>query len=273
MLSYHNIREAAAYLKANGISHPEILLVLGTGLSGVARHLNLEREIPYGAIPNFPVSTVTSHAGKFLFGEWGGSKVLVMAGRLHYYEGYSMQEVCMPVRVAHELGVRQTILTNAAGGLNPEYEEGDLVCITDHINLMPDNPLRGPNDQFPGIRFPDMSQAYNRELRKIATSAAEHCGVQLHKGIYAGLPGPSLETPAEYRYLHRIGADLVGMSTVPEVIAAVHAGLEVLAFSIVTNVCFPPERITETTVEEVIQVVEESANKLALLMDQILQKL
>ena len=270
-MQYQQVQLAAEFLRDSGISDPEILVVLGTGMSGVGQQIELLCEVPYIEVPGFPVSTVQSHAGKFRFGRWNDRKVLVMAGRFHYYEGYTMNEVCLPVRVSRELGARQIILTNAAGGLNPSFAEGDIVCLTDHINLMPESPLRGANDKFPGIRFPDMSEAYSGQLLRLAKSAAHRLGQELKTGIYAALPGPSLETPAEYRYLHRIGADLVGMSTVPEVIAAVHAGFEVLTFSIVTNVCYPPERITETTVEEVIEVVGHSARKLDRLLDEILR--
>ena len=230
------LAESAAQLLLERTSlRPKIALVLGSGLGGFADSLSEATRIPYADIPSFPRSTAIGHAGRMVIGKAGNVPVAAMQGRVHLYEGYSTQEVTFPIRVFRRMGIRAVILTNAAGGINRSYSQGALVVIRDHINLQGANPLVGPNDDRFGVRFPDMTQAYSRAYRQITHAEAQKLGITLHEGVYAGLLGPSYETPAEIEYLHRIGADLVGMSTVAEVIAARHMGLNVLAISCVTN--------------------------------------
>ena len=214
---------------------PEVAVVLGSGLGAFAEALKDSVTIPYGDIPNFPRSTAIGHAGRLVIGKVGGLTVAAMQGRVHQYEGYSSREAGFPVRVLFRLGIKSLVLTNAAGGINSTYAKGALVVLSDHINLQGNNPLNGPNDDRFGPRFPDMSEAYNRRYRLLALDAARELGIDLKEGVYVALPGPSYETPAEIRYLRTIGADLVGMSTVPEVIVARHVGIKVLAISCVTN--------------------------------------
>ncbi|MDK2992155.1 MAG: purine-nucleoside phosphorylase [Clostridiales bacterium] len=214
---------------------PSVGLILGSGLGDLAQRVGDPVIVNYGDIPEFPVSTVTGHAGRFLFGSLSGCNVAVMQGRFHHYEGYSLQQVCMPVRIMAMLGCSKLVVTNAAGGINLNFKAGDLMLIEDHINLMGDNPLIGPNIEELGPRFPDMSCAYDAELKKIALECAKKHGIGLRQGVYVALNGPSYETPAEIRMLRLLGADAVGMSTVPEVIAAVHAGMKVLGISCITN--------------------------------------
>jgi purine-nucleoside phosphorylase len=226
---------AAQFLLLQTPLRPTIGLVLGSGLGGFADELSETTRIPYASIPSFPRSTAIGHAGQMVFGKAGGVAVVAMQGRVHLYEGYSAREVAFPTRVLGRMGIRALILTNAAGGINLEYKQGALVLITDHINLQGHNPLVGPNDDRFGPRFPDMTQAYFKPYREIALRAARNLDKTVYQGVYAGLLGPSYETPAEIRYLRTIGADLVGMSTIPEVIVARHMGLKVLAISCVTN--------------------------------------
>jgi purine-nucleoside phosphorylase len=226
---------AAAFLLSQTSLHPKIGLVLGSGLGGFADELTEAVKVPYASIPSFPRSTAVGHAGQMVIGKTGSVPVAAMQGRVHLYEGYSGKEVAFPVRVFRRMGIRAVILTCAAGGINLEYGQGALVVISDHINLQGHNPLVGPNDDRLGQRFPDMTQAYRKPYREMALNSARKLGKTLHQGVYAALLGPSYETPAEIRYLRTIGADLVGMSTVPEVIAARHAGMNVLAISCVTN--------------------------------------
>jgi purine-nucleoside phosphorylase len=235
MDNYTPAESAAQFLFSQTSLRPAIGLVLGSGLGGFADELSETTRIPYANIPSFPRSTAVGHSGQMVIGKVGDIAVAAMQGRVHLYEGYSPQEVAFPIRVFGRMGIRALILTNAAGGINLEYKQGALVVVTDHINLQGHNPLVGPNDDRFGPRFPDMTQAYSRTYREIALRAARRMGKTVHKGVYAGLLGPSYETPAEIRYLRTIGADLVGMSTVPEVIAARHMGLKVLAISCVTN--------------------------------------
>lgn len=263
---YAQLEEAANFIRNRTGFVPEEGLVLGTGLSGMSEEIKAEFAIPYGEIPHFPVSTVQSHKGQLILGYLSGKPVAALAGRFHYYEGYSMQQVTFPLRVLALMGIQRVWLSNAAGGVNPDFEAGDVVMIQDHINLMPDNPLRGPNDERLGPRFPDMLDAYSPRLLKRAQAAAAQEGMKLKTGVYAALPGPNLETPAEYTMLYRMGADLVGMSTVPEVLAARHMGLEVAAFSIVSNVSYPPERILPTSVEDVIRTVQAAEPRLRKLL-------
>lgn len=229
------INETMTFLTGTVNWRPEVGLILGSGLGALAEEVREALAIPYREIPHFPVSTVEGHAGKLVMGNWAGKKVAAMQGRFHFYEGYSMADVTYPVRVMREMGVKTLVITNAAGGINPFFRPGDLMLIGDHINLMGDNPLRGPNDETFGPRFPDMSRAYARDLRDKAHAVAASRGIRLREGVYAGLMGPSYETPAEIRYLRAVGADAVGMSTVPEVIVANHCGIQVLGISCITN--------------------------------------
>ncbi|MGI4874883.1 MAG: purine-nucleoside phosphorylase [Janthinobacterium lividum] len=236
------IQEAAAYIQAQANNfQPTTGIILGTGLGALAKEVEIQHEISYADIPDFPVSTVESHAGRLLLGTLSGQPVAVLQGRFHYYEGYTMEQVVRPVRALKALGIKQLIVSNAAGGLNPDFAIADLMLLTDHINLQPTNPLIGPNDAALGPRFPDMYAAYNPDLLARARTAAVALGQSntTQSGVYAAVPGPMLETPAEYRYLRTIGADAVGMSTVPEVIAARHLDLPVLAVSVITDLCYP----------------------------------
>ena len=238
----HLIQEAAAYIRAQSDNfQPATGIILGTGLGALAKEVEVAHEISYADIPHFPVSTVESHAGRLLLGTLSGQPVAVLQGRFHYYEGYSMEQVVRPVRVLRALGIGQLFVSNAAGGLNPEFALSDLMLIDDHINLLPTNPLIGPNNSALGPRFPDMYAAYDPALLARARTAAVALGqaATTQSGVYAACPGPMLETPAEYRYLRTIGADAVGMSTVPEVIAARHLGLPVLAVSVITDLAYP----------------------------------
>jgi purine-nucleoside phosphorylase len=256
---HDNLQGALRFIRMFTDFEPEVGIVLGTGLSQLAEEMEIAYEIPYSEIPHFPVSTVQSHASKLVFGTIAGRKVAALAGRFHYYEGYSMQEVTFPIRVLKFLGIDRILISNAAGSVNADIEAGDLVFVRDHINLQPDNPLRGKNDDRLGPRFPDMLHTYDRDLIKTALELAQKANIRAHSGVYAALPGPNLETPAEYEFLHRIGADLVGMSTVPEVLVAKHMGLKVFVVSVVSNKCYPLEEIRETTVDDVIAVVEKAA--------------
>ena len=220
------IQETAAFLKAKMQTHPETAIILGTGLGSLVHEITDKYEISYKDIPNFPLSTVEGHSGKLIFGKLGGKDILAMQGRFHFYEGYSMQQVTFPVRVMRELGIKTLFVSNAAGGMNPNFEIGDLMIITDHINLFPEHPLRGKNIDY-GPRFPDMSEAYSRELIAKALEIAKEKGIKVQQGVYVGTQGPTFETPAEYKMFHILGGDAVGMSTVPEVIVANHCGIKV----------------------------------------------
>ncbi len=251
------ILEAKQYLERLATNAPKVAVVLGSGLGAFADELSATQEVAYSSIPHWPQSTAVGHAGKLVFGCLGQLPVVVMAGRAHLYEGYTPEQVVFGVRVLAKLGVRAFVFTNAAGGINPSYGRGGLVLISDHINLQGSNPLAGPNDEALGARFPDMSEAYSAELRKLAKNVADELGVALGEGVYAAMLGPSYETPAEIRYLRAIGADLVGMSTVPEVIAANHMGARVLAISCVTNMAagILPQKITHAEVLETGEMV------------------
>ena len=259
---YSKIEESKEYLLQFIKDKPEKAIVLGTGLGDFESSLESKIRVPYCDIPHFSVSTVSSHKGELIFGYLSGLPVLLMSGRFHYYEGYSAEQLTYPVRVLKSLGVKHIIFTNAAGGINPHFNEGDLVIVSDHINMMPEHPLRGTNDERLGPRFPDMAEAYDKNINSVFLEIAKKLNIKMFKGIYLALQGPSLETPAEYKMARILGADLVGMSTVPEVIVARHCRLEVTVFSIVSNVCYPKSKITETLLEEVIEVVSRSAQKL-----------
>ncbi|NLN93659.1 MAG: purine-nucleoside phosphorylase [Candidatus Hydrogenedens sp.] len=250
----------------------EIAVILGTGLGSLAESIENPVTIDYDSIPHFPAATADGHAGCLIAGTLSGKKVLGLSGRFHLYEGYSMEEVTFPVRVARALGAHTLIISNAAGGMNPQYRAGDLIVITDHINLMGDNPLIGPNDDRLGPRIPDMCEAYTRSLVELAEKAALEEGIKLQRGVYLGCTGPCLETPAEYRFMRIIGADLVGMSTVPEVIVAVHAGLKVLGMSIVTDECFP-DCLSPLNLARIIECAEEAEPKLTRLIARCLESM
>lgn len=245
------IKETTDYLESRITRKPEIGIILGTGLGGLVKEIKIDHTIPYEAIPHFPVSTVAGHQGQLIFGTMSGKSIVAMQGRFHYYEGYTMQEITFPVRVMKFLGIELLVLSNASGGVNPDFEVGDIMLISDHINLMKDNPLIGRNDDGVGTRFPDMGHAYDPGLIEKALAIAANHGVKLQTGVYAAVSGPTYETPAEYRYIRSIGADAVGMSTIPEVIAARHMGLKCFAVSIISDLGVPG-KIVEITHKHVI---------------------
>ncbi len=266
------IQQTCGWIRKKGKPRPEIGIILGTGLGKLAERVKEDFSVPYAEIPNFPVPTVQSHAGNLLFGKLHGKNVMVMEGRFHYYEGHSLSDITFPVRVMKELGVKILIVSNAAGGMNPEYQRGDLAVITDHINFMGVSPLVGPNDAKLGSRFPDMIEPYSRRLIDLTEKIASQQKITLRKGVYIGVTGPNLETRAEYRFMRMIGADLVGMSTVPEVIVGAHAGLEILALSIVTDICLP-DSLKPVNIEEIIRVAEKSSAKLNTLVEGVIEAL
>jgi len=259
-MNYRKASEAADYIKSiiPNISAQTAILT-GTGMRGIPDMMENKTHISYSDIPYFPESTVKSHAGECVVGTIEGKQVLLFSGRFHYYEGYKMEQIVFPVRVMKILGVKNLLMTNASGGLNAAYKSGDIVVVSDHINLLPRNPLRGKNDTRFGIRFPDMLNAYSKNLRKMIR---EKMGDDYKEGVYVAMPGPSLETPSEYNYIKNIGGDIVGMSTVPEVIAAMHCEIEVAVFAVVSNMCYPIENLEVTTVEEVIEAVSKSTPRL-----------
>ena len=228
------IQETAAWLKQRMTTHPQTAIILGTGLGQLASEITDAYTFPYSDIPNFPMSTVEGHAGKLIFGKLGGKDIMAMEGRFHYYEGYTMKQVTFPARVMCELGIKQLFVSNAAGGMNPDFQIGDLMVIDDHINFFPEHPLHGKNNPQ-GPRFPDMHEAYDRALRDLADAIAAQKGIRLQHGVYVGLQGPTYETPAEYRMYRLLGGDAVGMSTVPEVIVARHCGIKVFGISVITD--------------------------------------
>ena len=251
------IKQTADHLKEKTNFEPQIGIILGTGLGGLVNEINIAHAISYEDIPNFPVSTVEGHKGQLIFGDLGGKRVVAMQGRFHFYEGYSMNELVFPVRVMKFLGIEKLMVSNASGGVNPDFEIGDIMLISDHINLFPTNPLMGPNMNELGPRFPDMSQAYNKDILKTAEEVAKELDIYVVKGIYAGLSGPTLETPAEYQYVRNVGADAVGMSTVPEVIAARHMGIPCFGVSVITDLGVPG-KIVEVTHEDVQKVAAKA---------------
>lgn len=259
---WEKVLDTAAFLQEKTGGEPVLGLMTGTGLGRSLAALEVSFAIAYEDIPGFPVSTVTGHAGRMLMGSLAGKPVVAMEGRFHLYEGYSPAEVAFPVRVMQAMGVTTLIVTNAAGGLNPDFSPGDIMVIRDHINLTGENPLMGPNDDRWGLRFPDMTAVYSPDLAKTAVSAAEERGIALKHGVYLGLKGPSLETPAETRFIRMIGADAVGMSTIQEVIAAVHANMRILGLSTITNVN-DPDRPAPAVLEDIIRTAENAAGDLA----------
>ncbi len=247
-------------------------IILGTGLGALVKEIKIEHKIDYADIPHFPLSTVESHHGKLIFGTINGQKVVAMQGRFHYYEGYTMKQITYPVRVMKFLGVKTLLVSNACGGMNPDYRKGDIMLMVDHINLLGDNPLIGKNEDKLGPRFPDMSEPYSSELIKIAEEVAKENNIKVHKGVYVAVPGPNLETKAEYKFLRAIGADVVGMSTVPENIVANHMGMKVLGLSIITDECFP-ETLKQVNVEEIIATAMTAEPKMTLIMKEVIRKI
>ena len=266
------IAETYNYIAPKLPVKPEVGIILGTGLGGLAKEIDVKLELPYQEIPNFPVSTVESHEGKLIIGTLGGKNVMAMQGRFHYYEGYSMVQITFPLRIMKKLGINALLISNAGGGMNPLFRKGDLMLIDDHINLLGTNPLIGQNlDEF-GPRFPDMSEPYSKRLIALAEDIALENKIKVQKGVFIAVSGPSLETRAEYRFLRATGADVVGMSTVPEVIVAVHQGMEVLGISVVTDECFP-EALQPVNVEEIIRVAAGTEPKLTLIMREVVKRL
>lgn len=264
--------EALEYIQEQTDLRPSYLLILGTGLGHLADEIDVELSISYADIPHFPVSTVESHEGKLLFGTLAGKLVVAMQGRFHYYEGYTMQQIVFPIRVLKANGADTLIVSNACGGMNTNYERGDIMLINDHINMFGDNPLIGPNDDELGPRFPDMSEPYTERLREIAESVALDKGIKMHQGVYTALSGPMLETKAEYRFLRLIGADVVGMSTIPEVISAVHMGMDVLGISVITDECFP-DALEPVVIEDVLEAAGMAEPKMTQVIMGVLERL
>lgn len=265
------IQETATYLKGKINTHPETAIILGTGLGSLVHEITDKYEIDYKDIPHFPLSTVEGHSGKLIFGKLGDKDIMAMQGRFHYYEGYSMKEVTFPVRVMHALGIKTLFVSNAAGGMNPDFEIGDLMVITDHINFFPEHPLRGKNIPY-GPRFPDMSEAYNKELINKADIIAAEKGIKLQHGIYIGTQGPTFETPAEYKMFHILGADAVGMSTVPEVIVANHCGINVFGISVITDLGVEG-KIVEVSHEEVQKAADEAQPRMTTIMRELINRI
>ena len=269
---HDRITGAADAVRSRTALRPEVAVVLGTGLGGLAGEIAVEAEIPYAEIPGFPLSTVETHAGKLLAGTLAGRPVMAMQGRFHRYEGYDLHQVTFPIRVLHALGARTLVVSNACGGMHPLWEPGDLVLLSDHINLLGDNPLIGPNDDRLGPRFPDMSSPYDPDLRALARAVALDLGIVLREGVYVAVPGPNLETRAEYRMLRAMGADVVGMSTVPEVIVAVHQGMRVVGVSIITDQCLP-DALEPADIGRIIATASRAEPKLTRLITTLVERL
>jgi len=271
-MKMQEIKEAAAYIKSCGVTEPLAGIILGTGLGGMVKEIEKITEINYADIPHFPVSTVESHSGKLIYGTIHGKKILAMQGRFHYYEGYNLAQVSFPVRVMHSLGIKYLLISNAAGTVNEKFRKGSLMLLNDHINLLPDNPLRGKNLDELGPRFPDMSEPYSKKLNNLLEKIALENNITLHKGVYAVVSGPNLETRAEYRFMQRIGADAVGMSTVPECIVANHVGLPCCAVSVLTDECYP-ETLKPVNISEIIAVANETEKQLTFLYALLIKEL
>jgi len=266
------IEDTIAFLRTKTDAQPGIGIILGTGLGALVEDIEIEISISYSEIPNFPISTVEFHEGKLIFGKLCGKSIVAMQGRFHYYEGYTMQQITFPVRVMKFLGVQTLLVSNACGGINVDMKPGDIMLISDHINLLGDNPLIGENDDTLGPRFPDMSEPYSRELITLTEGIAIEENVTIKKGVYAALTGPNLETAAEYKFLRAIGADVVGMSTIPEDIVAIHSGMQVLGFSVITDACVP-EELQPANIPEIIKTAKEAEPKLTLLIQRVVEKL
>jgi purine-nucleoside phosphorylase len=268
MDTYRQIQEAVDFIRARWAGRPQVGIILGTGLGGLAEDIEAEARLPYEEIPHFPHSTVKSHAGRFVCGPLAGKPVVAMEGRFHFYEGYTLQQITLPVRVMKALGCQVLIVSNASGGMNPQYGKGDLMIIEDHINLMGDNPLIGKNDDRLGSRFPDMCHPYDLNLIALTQRLALEERIACHKGVFVAVPGPNLETRAEYRFLRGIGADAVGMSTVPEVIVAVHSSLRVLGLSVITDLCLP-DALEPVVLEDILATAAVAEKKLRVLVRRV----
>jgi purine-nucleoside phosphorylase len=270
---FQALHETVEYikLKTNNFQ-PEVGIVLGTGLGGLVNEIEVEYNLMYSNIPNFPISTLEFHSGKLIFGTLRGKKVIAMQGRLHYYEGYSMQQITFPIRAMKALGIHCLFVSNAAGSLNPNFKKGDLMIINDHINLQPESPLRGHNDADMGPRFPDMSQPYSRKLIDAAMQIAEENNINCHQGVYVSVTGPNLETKAEYKYLRIIGGDAVGMSTVPEVIVAKHMNVPVFAISVLTDEGFP-EVLLPVSLDEILETARTAEPMMTKILSQLISTL
>jgi purine-nucleoside phosphorylase len=266
---FDRIEMAAQAIRAIVKEPPKAAVILGTGLGGLSANIAYAKSVPYEQIPHFPVSTVKSHTGRVVYGTLNGKPVLAFDGRFHFYEGWNFEQITLPVRVAKALGAETLFLSGAVGGMNPQHDKGDIVLLEDHINLMPGNPLIGPNDERLGPRFPDMCAPYDRELLQRAMSICLEEKIRAHRAVYAAVPGPNLETRAEYRFLRAIGADVVGMSTVPEVLVAVHAGLRVFAASIITDRCLP-DALEPAKIEEIIAVANAAEPKVTRLVARLI---
>lgn len=266
------INQAVEFIHSKTKFTPQIGIILGTGLGSLVDGMKIDAKISYKMIPHFPVSTVESHAGFLIFGELSGKKVVAMQGRFHYYEGYDLKQVTFPVRVIKALGANTLVVSNACGGMNPTYKAGDIMVISDHINLLGSNPLFGPNDESLGLRFPDMCRCYDPELIALAENVALNLGIKLQKGVYVSVAGPNLETAAEYRFLRFIGADVVGMSTVPEVIVARHQGMRVLGFSLVTDMGLP-DALKPTNMTEILATAAKSEPLLKKIMTRVIEEM
>ncbi|HPP29873.1 MAG TPA: purine-nucleoside phosphorylase [bacterium] len=272
MNEFEKVQEAVNYITKQSSIKPDVGIILGTGLDKLADKIKKDAVIPYKDIPHFPVSTVKSHTGNLVLGDLSGKKVVAMQGRFHLYEGYSALQIALPIRVMKFLGVTTLIESNAAGGLNPLFSRGDLIIITDHINLMGHNPLIGYNDERFGPRFPDMSMVYDKGLIEVTENTALELKIPVKKGVLVGLTGPNLETKAEYRFLRMIGADMVCMSTVPEVIAAVHSGLRILGVSVITDMCLP-DALKPVSLDEIIEIASRAEPKLTELIEKVIIKI
>ena len=268
MTELEQLEHTVEWLRSKGMNAPEVGIVLGTGLGELANAIECEKQFSYNVIPNFPIATVEFHFGKLIYGNLGGKKVMAFQGRFHYYEGHSMDDVVMPVRIMKMLGVKYVLLSNAAGAINLSFNKGDLMLINDHINMQPDNPLRGPNLDELGPRFPDMSEPYSRVLNDKLHAIAKTNGLELREGVYVSVPGPNLETRAEYRMLKMFGADAVGMSTVPEVIACNHMSLPCCCISVITDTC-DPDNLSKLSVEEIIATARQAESKLNVLYKEL----
>ena len=266
------VQVTAEFIRGKMKTQPKVGIVLGTGLGNLATQITDRTEIPYQEIPNFPISTVEGHSGKLILGKLGGVDILAMQGRFHFYEGYDMKTVTYPIRVMHELGIKTLFLSNAAGGMNPNFEIGELMIINDHINLFPEHPLRGHNEEKWGPRFPDMHEVYTHSLIKRAKKIAKENNIRVMEGVYVGTQGPTFETPAEYVYVRNVGGDAVGMSTVPEAIVAHHMGMQVFGMSIITDLGVPG-KIVEVSHEEVQEIGNAQQPKMTLIMTKLIQSL
>ena len=268
---YEKIKETSKFLKDIGVVQPEFGIVLGTGLGGVVKHMEIIKKIPYHDIPNFPVSTVTGHSGELIYGFLSGKKVVAMRGRFHYYEGWEMSEVTFPIRVMKLLGVEKLVVSNASGGVNPDFEVGDVMVITDHINMMPEHPLRGPNEDRFGPRFVDMHEPYDLKMIETMKAVATEKSIKIQEGIYLALQGPTFETPAEYKMVKLMGADTVGMSTVPEVIVAKHMNMRCFGLSVITDLGIEG-KIEEVSHEAVQEAAKASEDKISSLIEEFISR-